>query len=67
MLKIVVAGTTALFLAASPIANAQTSQTSSATPERLNAADRNTLTDMRIDLVRPGCSLHLTRKNTGRL
>ena len=30
MLKIVVAGTTALFLTASPIANAQTSQTSSA-------------------------------------
>ena len=52
MLKIVVAGTTALFLTASPIAIAQTSQTSSATPERLNAADRNTLTDMRIDLVK---------------
>ena len=53
MLKIVVAGTTALFLTASPIANAQTSQTSSpATPERLNASDRNTLTDMRIDLVK---------------
>ena len=57
MLKIVVAGTTALFLAASPIANAQTSQTSSATPERLNAADRNTLTDMRIDLVKAALQL----------
>ena len=57
MLKIVVAGTTALFLTASPIANAQTSQTSSATPERLNAADRNTLTDMRIDLVKAALQL----------
>jgi LTXXQ motif family protein len=57
MLKIVVAGTTAIFLTASPIANAQTSQTSSATPERLNAADRNTLTDMRIDLVKAALQL----------
>ena len=57
MLKIVVAGTTALFLTASPIANAQTSQTSSATPERLNASDRNTLSDMRIDLVKAALQL----------
>jgi hypothetical protein len=57
MLKIVVAGTTALFLTASPIANAQTSQTTSAAPERLNAADRNTLTDMRIDLVKAALQL----------
>ena len=57
MLKIVVAGTTALFLTASPIANAQTSQTSSVAPERLNAADRNTLTDMRIDLVKAALQL----------
>ncbi len=57
MLKTVVAGTTALFLTASPIAIAQTSQTSSATPERLNAADRNTLTDMRIDLVKAALQL----------
>ena len=57
MLKIAVAGTTALFLTACPIANAQTSQTSSATPERLNAADRNTLTDMRIDLVKAALQL----------
>ena len=58
MLKIVVAGTTALFLTASPIANAQTSQTSSpATPERLNATDRNTLTDMRVDLVKAAWQL----------
>lgn len=54
MLKIVVAGTTALFLTASPIANAQTS---SATPDRLNAADRNTPTDMRIDLVKAALQL----------
>src|SRR5882757_9177475 len=54
MLKIVVAGTTALFLTASPLANAQTS---TATPERLNAADRNTLTDMRIDLVKAALQL----------
>jgi hypothetical protein len=58
MLKIVVAGTTALFLTASPIANAQTSQTSSpATPERLNATDRNALTDMRVDLVKAALQL----------
>ena len=57
MLKIVVAGTTALFLSASPIANAQTSQTSSATPDRLNATDRNTLMDMRIDLVKAALQL----------
>jgi flagellar biosynthesis regulator FlaF len=58
MLKTVVIGTTALFLAASSIANAQSSQTSSpATPERLNASDRNTLTDMRVDLVKAALQL----------
>jgi hypothetical protein len=57
MLKTVVIGTTALFLTASSIANAQTSQTSSATPERLNATDRNTLTDMRVDLVKAALQL----------
>ena len=57
MLKIVAAGTTALLLTASPIANAQTSQSSSATPERLNPADRNTLTDMRIYLVKAALQL----------
>src|SRR5207245_10893000 len=51
MLKTVVIGTTALFLAASSIANSQTSSPP-ATPERLNATDRNTLTDMRVDLVK---------------
>jgi hypothetical protein len=56
MLKIVAAGTTALFLTASPIAHAQTAP-SPATPERLNTADRNTLTDMRIDLVKAALQL----------
>src|SRR3954468_12665734 len=59
MLKIVVMGTTALFLSGSSIANAQSSQTSqaSATPERLNGTDRNTLTDMRVDLVKAALQL----------
>jgi LTXXQ motif family protein len=58
MMKIVVVGTTALFLTASSIANAQSSQTSSpATPERLNATERNTLTDMRVDLVKAALQL----------
>ena len=58
MLKTVVIGATALFLTASSIANAQSSQTSSpATPEQLNATDRNTLTDMRVDLVKAALQL----------
>jgi len=58
MSKTVVIGTTALFLAASSIANAQSSQTSSpATPERLNATDQNKLTDMRVDLVKAALQL----------
>jgi len=55
MLKIVAAGVTALFVTASPIAYAQTP--SATTPERLNLADRNTLTDMRIDLVKAALQL----------
>ena len=55
MMKIVVVGATALFLTASPIAHAQTP--SPATPERLNATDRNTLTDMRIDLTKAALQL----------
>ena len=55
MIKIVVVGTTALFLAASPIAHAQTPST--ATPERLNVADRNSLMDLRIDLVKAALQL----------
>jgi hypothetical protein len=60
MLKTAVIGTTALFLTASSIANAQSSQTSSptpATPQRLNANDQNTLTDMRVDLVKAALQL----------
>ncbi|MGY3239270.1 hypothetical protein ACVWZ4_000112 [Bradyrhizobium sp. USDA 4472] len=58
MLKIVVAGTTAIFLTASPIALAQNAQTSApASPERLNAADRNNLAEMRIDLVKAALQL----------
>jgi hypothetical protein len=55
MMKIVMVGATALLLAASPIARAQTP--SPATPERLNATDRNTLTDMRIDLTKAALQL----------
>ena len=61
MMKLVMLGTTALFLTASSIANAQSAQTSqtssSATPERLSAADQKTLTDLRIDLVKAALQL----------
>ena len=57
MLKTIVIGTTALFLTASSIANAQSSQTSSPAPQRLNANDQNTLTDMRVDLVKAALQL----------
>jgi len=57
MLKTVVIGATALLLTASSIANVQSSQTSSATPQRLSAAERNTLTDMRIDLTKAALQL----------
>ena len=60
MMKVVVFGTTALFLTASSIANAQSqqpSQTSSSTPERLSASDQKTLTDLRIDLVKAALQL----------
>jgi hypothetical protein len=58
MLKMATAVTTALFLCASPTANAQSSQTTStASSERLNAADRNNLTDMRVDLVKAALQL----------
>jgi LTXXQ motif family protein len=56
MMKIVVVGTTALFLTASPVAIAQTT---SPVPleQRFNAADQNTLTDMRVDLVKAALQL----------
>ena len=56
MLKTVVAGAAALFVAASPLAHAQTPSAAPAdrlkTSERLNITDRNALTDLRIDLVK---------------
>ena len=55
MIKIIVVGATALFLTASPLAHAQTP--SPATPERLNAADRNTLMYLRIDLAKAALQL----------
>jgi len=61
MLKTVVIGTTALFLTASSIANAQSAQSSQASSsgaqERLNATDRTNLTEMRIDLVKAALQL----------
>ena len=56
MMKIILLGTTALFLTASSIANAQSSQTSPpATP--VSAEDQKTLTDLRIDLVKAALQL----------
>ena len=56
MMKTVVIGTTALFLTASSIANAQSAQTSPpATPA--SAEDQKTLTDLRIDLVKAALQL----------
>ena len=55
MMKIVVVGTTALFLAASPVALAQTR---SAVPlEERQGVDQNTLMDMRIDLTKAALDL----------
>ena len=53
--KIAAAGVTALFVTASPVAYAQSS--SADTRERLSASDWNTLTDMRIDLVKGALQL----------
>jgi len=54
MMKVVVLGTTALFLA-SPVALAQTRDP---TPlEERQGADQNTLTDMRVDLVKAALDL----------
>lgn len=55
MMKIVVIGTAALLITAPSIANAQSP--SPATPERLNAVDRSTLIDMRIDLTKAALQL----------
>jgi len=53
MLRIAAAGLTALFVTASPVTYAQTAA-SAATP---SAADWNTLTDMRIDVVKAALKL----------
>jgi Spy/CpxP family protein refolding chaperone len=55
MLKLVTAGATALFVTASPLAYAQAPSTGAA--ERLNVADWNKLTDLRIDLVKAALQL----------
>jgi len=55
MLKIVTAGAAALFVTASPLANAQTP--SAAAPEQLSIGASNTLTDLRIDLVKAALQL----------
>src|SRR5215469_3131556 len=55
MMKIVVVGTTALFLAASPVALAQT-RSPVPLEERLGV-DQNTLMDMRIDLTKAALEL----------
>src|SRR4051794_25273920 len=60
MLKTAATLATALFVTASPLANAQTS--SAPATEPVNGADRNTLTDMRIDLVK--AALQLTPEQT---
>ena len=56
MKKFLLIGTTAIILAASSIANAQTPSPATP-PEKLNATDRNNLTDMRIDLVKAALQL----------
>jgi len=56
MMKIVVVGTSALFLTASPVALAQ-NPFSCASEQRFNAADQNTLMDMRIDLTKAALQL----------
>ena len=55
MLKVLAGAATAFFVAASPLAYAQTP--SGPTPERISAADWNKLTDLRIDLVKSALQL----------
>jgi len=59
MMKTVVIGTTALFLTASSIANAQSAQSSQTSPAATpaSAEDQKTLTDLRIDLVKAALQL----------
>jgi len=66
MMKTVAAGATALFVAGTTLAHAQTPSAATSdrlkTPEQLNVTDRNTLTDLRIDLVK--AALQLTPEQT---
>jgi len=55
MLKTIAVAATALFVATSPLAYAQTP--SAGAPGRLSAAEWNTLTDLRIDLVKAALQL----------
>ena len=55
MLKMMAAGATVLFLAASPLAYAQTS--SAGKSDQITVADWNTLTDLRIDLIKVALQL----------
>src|SRR6516165_7470444 len=59
MMKIILLGTTALFLTASSIANAQSAQSSQTSPSAtpVSAEDQKTLTDLRIDLVKAALQL----------
>src|ERR1700760_4186888 len=59
MLKtVLVAGTISFFFTAFSVASAQSAQSTAPTsPERLNAADRGNLTDMRIDLAKAALQL----------
>jgi len=55
MLKMVTAGATVLFLAASPLAYAQMSAAGKS--DQITAADWNNLTDLRIDLIKAALQL----------
>ena len=59
MMKIILLGTTALFLTASSIANAQSAQSAQTSPAAtpVSAEDQKTLTDLRIDLVKAALQL----------
>jgi len=57
MMKLAAFGTTALFLTASPVALAQSSPSPVPLEQRLSAVDQNSLTDMRVDLVKAALQL----------
>ena len=57
MVKTVLVGTAVLFVTASPIALAQTPPSPVPLEQRLSAVDQNSLTDMRVDLVKAALQL----------